>query len=97
MVALLRARLFVQPELLFFAAEEQPPVGQGLLGLTSRPIKRLEAMPGTLVRSMASTMACAHAALLELAGIEFIDENGGGTGCCDFAIVSGKKILNSRR
>jgi hypothetical protein len=41
-------------------------------------VKRLEAKPGIMVAHMSTTVALRRA--LEAAGIEFIDENGGGPG-----------------
>jgi hypothetical protein len=41
-------------------------------------VKRLEAKPGIMAAHMSTTVALRKA--LEAAGIEFIDENGGGPG-----------------
>jgi len=41
-------------------------------------IKRLESKPGTMVAHMSTVVALRRA--LEAAGVEFIDENGGGPG-----------------
>jgi transcriptional regulator with XRE-family HTH domain len=41
-------------------------------------VKRLEASPGLLIAHASTVAALLHA--LEIAGIEFIDENGGGAG-----------------